>query len=268
MLNGRTSVIAAAGLLLSAIVVTQCSKPAAPPAPASQALLGDMKAIVSVKELMQYMLDPVADNIFDAVFTDIGPKGKIEHRPTTTDDWENVKTGAISLIEGVYLLKVPRPFAPAGDVNNSVGPDAPELSPTQIKAMVEKDPVTWNAKIEALRNVGLEVLEIVNRVGSKPILFPNPFEETHGPNIGSQKDVDDLFQAAEDLDEACESCHLQYWYPGDKKDVEGTRRERARFEKPDPNRGRQFPNSKVGPYVNPNPGAVPDNSRPAPTPKR
>ena len=38
--------------------------------------------------------------------------------------------------------------------------------------MVEKDPVTWNAKIEALRNVGLEVLEIVNRVGSKPILSP------------------------------------------------------------------------------------------------
>src|SRR4051812_31295668 len=122
MLNGRTSVIAAAGLLVSAIFVTQCSKPGGPTsgASSSQPLLGDMKAIVSVKELMQYMLDPVADNIFDAVWTDITPKGHIDHRPVTVDDWEHVKTGAISLIEGVYLLKVPRPFAPAGDVNNSV----------------------------------------------------------------------------------------------------------------------------------------------------
>jgi hypothetical protein len=256
-------VAAAAALFALSIPVSQCSsKPDAPPPTVSAAnakLLGDMTGKVSVKELMQYMLDPVADNIFDAVSTDIGPKGIIEHRPTTTDDWEKVKTGAISLIEGFYLLKIPRPFAPAGDVNNSVGPDAPELSPKQIKEMVEKDPVTWNAKIEALRNVGLEVLEIVNHVGSKPILFPNPFEEVHGPKIGSQKDVDDLFQAAEDLDEACEACHLTYWYPGDKKDVEGTKRERARFEKADESHGRKYPNSTVGPYVNPNPSSVPEN---------
>jgi hypothetical protein len=270
---GRVVAVAAALFALS-LPVSQCSKPAPPAEPvvkvsaANAALLGDMTAKVSVKELMQYMLDPIADNIFDAVSTDIGPKGIIEHRPTTTDDWEKVKTGAVSIIEGFYLLKIPRPFAPEGDVNNSVGPNAPELSPTQIKALVDKDPVTWNAKIEALRNVGLEVLGIVNHVGSKPILFPNPFEETHGPKIGTQKDVDDLFQAAEDLDEACESCHLEYWYPGDKKDVEGTKRERARFEKPDQNRGRQFPKSTVTPYVNPNPGSTPqDPNAPKPTPK-
>jgi hypothetical protein len=101
--------------------------------------------------------------------------------------------GAVTLAEGVYLLKIPRPFAPAGDENNSTGPHATELSPAQIKAKLEADPVLWNAKIEALRNVGLEVLEIVKR-----------------------KDVKELWDAGENLDQACESCHLIYWYPGDK----------------------------------------------------
>ena len=49
--------------------------------------------------------------------------------------------------------KIRRPFTPPGDENNSTGPDAVELSPAQITAKVERDPVEWNARIEALRNV-------------------------------------------------------------------------------------------------------------------
>jgi hypothetical protein len=168
-----------------------------------------MKPIVSVKEIMQFMIDPVADNIFDAVWTDITPKGNIEYMPRTDEDWDKVKTGAVSLAEGIYLLKVPRLFAPPGDVNNSTGPNPHELSPTQIKAKLDADPVLWNAKIEALRNVALEVLEIVKK-----------------------KDVNELFAAAEDLDVACENCHLEYWYPGDKDDVERDKRKKVTFEKP------------------------------------
>jgi len=88
---------------------------------------------------------------------------------------------------------VPRPFTPPGDENNSTGPEAEELSPAQIMDKLQKDPVLWNAKIEALRNVGLEVLEIVKK-----------------------RDVDELWDAAENLDQACESCHLEYWYPGER----------------------------------------------------
>jgi hypothetical protein len=97
------------------------------------------------------------------------------------------------MAEGAYLLKIPRPFAPEGDENNSAGPEPAELSPAQIKAKLLADPVLWNAKIEALRNVGLEVMEIVKR-----------------------KDVNELWDAGENLDQACESCHLEYWYPGER----------------------------------------------------
>jgi len=139
------------------------------------------------------MLDPAADYIFDAVKVVYTKTGAVETVPKTEKDWDKIRIGAVTLAEGVYLLKIPRPFAPAGDENNSKGPDATELSPAQIKAKLEADPVLWNAKIEALRNVGLEVLEIVKT-----------------------RKVDELWEAGDNLDQACENCHLQYWYPGDK----------------------------------------------------
>ena len=149
--------------------------------------------MVSVKELMRDMIDPASDYIFDAVGIVNSKRGDVETRPKTDADWERIRIGAVTLAEGISLLKVPRPFAPPGDENNSTGPEPEELSPAQIKAKLEADPVLWNAKIEALRNVGLEVLDIVKK-----------------------KNVKELWDAGENLDQACESCHLIYWYPGDK----------------------------------------------------
>jgi hypothetical protein len=208
--RGARLICFAGGLFLAALTFSLCSKPAPAVSPSvAPPLLGEMTPVVSVKELMKNMIDPIADNIFDAVWWDTTGKGVVEHRPRTDDDWDKVKTGAVTLAEGIYLLKVPRPLAPVGDVNDSVGPNPPELSPTQIKAKIDKDPVLWIAKIQALRNVSLEVLEVVKK-----------------------KDVDALWQAGGDLDEACEGCHLEYWYPGDKGTVLADRKARARFEKP------------------------------------
>jgi hypothetical protein len=183
--------------LLGLGVLLACCSPSKPPASSSSAppvqiLWGDMKPVVSVKELMRDMLDPASDYIFDAVKIETTKKGTVERVPKTDADWDRIRIGAVTIAEGVYLLKVPRPFAPPGDENNSTGPDPSELSPAQIKAKLDADPVLWNAKIEALRNVGLQVLDIVKK-----------------------KNTAELWEASDNLDQACESCHLQYWYPGD-----------------------------------------------------
>ena len=156
MLNGRPRIIAAAGAGLRrrggvAVFVAEAGDSAAPPAPVRT----EMKAVVSVKELMRFTIDPIADNIFDAVSWDITKKGIVETVPKTDEDWEKVKIGAVTLAEGIYLLKIPRPMAPPGDLNNSTGPNPPELSPAQIQAKLDADPVLWDAKIEALRNAAL-----------------------------------------------------------------------------------------------------------------
>jgi len=199
----RTAFLVAAAPLAFVLATASCSSPKtsaasgrAPEAPAPIAparLWGDLKPIVSVKELMRDMLDPASDFIFDSVKVEFTKKGTIEHAPKTDEDWEKIRFGAVTLAEGVYLLKIPRPFAPPGDQNNSTGPEATELSPAQIQAKLEKDPVLWNAKIEALRNVGLEVMEIVKN-----------------------RNVNELWDAGDNLDRACETCHVEYWYPGDK----------------------------------------------------
>jgi len=31
-----------------------------------------------------------------------------------------------------------------------------------------------------------------------------------------RRDVKELWDAGENLDQACENCHLEYWYPGEK----------------------------------------------------
>ena len=191
--RARTVVYTASLITVGALVVScsspKCDASSTPVAPA-QELWGDMKPVVSVKELMRDMIDPIADNIFDAVSTVVTQEGVIETAPKTDEDWEKIRIGATTLAEGAYLLKVPRPFAPPGDVNDSVGPEATELSPDEILAKIKKDPVEWNARIEALRNVGLQVLDIVKN-----------------------RRTSELWDASDNLDTACEACHRSYWYP-------------------------------------------------------
>ena len=72
-------------VLSAAFAACSSSKPTPTPAqrtdvPQSAALWGDMKPVVSVKELMKYMIDPVADNIFNAVGSTVTEARHGRHR--------------------------------------------------------------------------------------------------------------------------------------------------------------------------------------------
>jgi hypothetical protein len=195
--RARIVLTLAAGVFGVSLLSSACSSPKTSAATASAAagtpaLWGEMKPIVSVKELMRDMIDPIADNIFDSVAIIVDRTGTKEYLPKTDEDWEKIRVGGTTIAEGVYLLKVARPFTPPGEENNSTGPDAVELSSAAITDKVRKDPVEWNARIEALRNVGLEVLDIVKK-----------------------KNIQELWDASDNLDNACEACHKSYWYPGE-----------------------------------------------------
>src|SRR5689334_13196413 len=93
------TLIACAGLFAMATVTAVCSSPAPPP-PAAQAealprapalaLWGDMKPIVSVKELMKDMIDPASDFIFDSISTIVNRQGEVNHSPKTDEDWDKI----------------------------------------------------------------------------------------------------------------------------------------------------------------------------------
>jgi hypothetical protein len=217
--------MAIASLITLGLVTTSCSSSEKPAPrvtdsagsstdamkPTGQNLYADMNGIVSVKELMRDLLDPLSDNVFDAIGTVDTEKGAVDTLPKTDADWDKIRIGATALVEGSYLLRVKRPFAPAGDSNNSEGPEPMELSPVQIQQKVDKDTVLWLAKIEALRNVGLQALDVVKR-----------------------RQANELWDVASNLDDACENCHLEYWYPSQKALLDRLDRNlREQYGKPD-----------------------------------
>ena len=202
-----TRFVAGAGLLLVAVCVLQsCSSPRAVSSPPD-----DVKAIVSIKELMENMVDPIADHIFDAVAVDVTDKGVVEHKPTTDEDWARVRQGAVTLAESSNLLKMPRVVAPPGDPTHQNDPNGPELPPAEIQKRIDADRARWNRHADDLRGEAVKILDIVNA-----------------------RDVDKLFKAGSELDTVCENCHLEYWYPGDKAAVLEDRNKKVYYEKKKP----------------------------------
>jgi hypothetical protein len=150
--------------------------------------------VLSVKELMENIIDPQADYVFDAVGSDIGPKGIVDIVPTTDDDWTKIQRGAYVLAESSNLLKMTRKMAPDGVANGEKG--GPELTPAQIEAKVKENPALWNSHADTLRAEALKVIDIVKA-----------------------RDASKLLAAGSAIDQACEACHLDFWYPGDREAV-------------------------------------------------
>ena len=53
----------------------------------SRPLASDLTPILSVKELMESIIDPQADWVFDAVGVDVTATGTVETKPTSDEDW-------------------------------------------------------------------------------------------------------------------------------------------------------------------------------------
>ncbi len=194
--------MAGASLLVSIATCPHCSpNPAdesAPPGAARE----DLTPVLSIRELMTHVIDPTADAIFDAAVVDVSAKGTTTTTPVSDEDWLRVERGLLLLAETSNLLKMPRQVAPADAPPEELPPGAPdaELSPAQIQKMIDGDRTGWNDKADGMRRVALVSMMLVKG-----------------------RDPESLFKVGGDLHDACEACHLEYWYPGDKPIVERSR---------------------------------------------
>ena len=158
--------LAASGILvLGGLAAWQCSKPAAAPAAAEP----DLMPVVTIKELMESIIDPIADNVFDAVATDVDRQGIVDTKPTTDDDWAKVRIGAVTLAEGSNLLKMVRPVAPPGDKNNSGGPNAPEYRRSRFR---RRSTATGRCGTSTRTNCGTKPIRILEIVKAKKCRRP------------------------------------------------------------------------------------------------
>ncbi len=181
-MNKRCLWICAAGLPL-VLLFSSCQARQPEPSPQTQ-----YEVSATVKDIMDSMVDPIADVLWESVATLVTSKGTEERMPKTDEDWVKVRRGAITLIEATNLLRMPgRKIARPGE--KSENPNV-ELEPEEMQALVDKDRETWNKMAHALHAAASEALR----------------------NIEA-KNAQGLMDAGEQIDSACENCHLKYWYP-------------------------------------------------------
>jgi hypothetical protein len=112
----RSAIVSVGIVVVGAAVRSQCTaKPSPAPQAAAPAVAGDaLTPVLSVKELMEHIIDPTADWIFDAAVIDVNAKGTQTTTPVSDEDWLKVERGALLLAESSNLLKMPRAMVPAG----------------------------------------------------------------------------------------------------------------------------------------------------------
>ena len=170
-----------------------CAQPAASP-PATETKASPIVPVGTVKEIMKGIVDPSSAAIWDAVGTESGPKGTVEKAPKTDEEWAKVESSALMLAEVANLLKMDgRHVARPEQASTKSQPDAPELTPAQIEEKINKDRAAWEKKADALQQTAVKAIAAARA-----------------------HDKDGVLNVGEEIDNACESCHLIYWYPDEK----------------------------------------------------
>jgi len=144
----------------------------------------------TIQDIMDAIIDPSADFLFEAVAMVADERGVTERAPQTDDEWREVRRRAIQLLEAPNLLAMRgRQVARVDDAADR--PEV-ELPPDEIQALIEAD---WTAYTDRARDLQTAAALAVR--------------------ASDARDKDALFRANERIDRACENCHLRFWYPND-----------------------------------------------------
>jgi hypothetical protein len=143
---------------------------------------------ITVAEIMESIVMPAAQSLWDAVGVNVTAQGIIETKPETDEQWAKLRAAAVTLAEATNSLVVPgRHVAPPG--TESEDPEA-ELAPAAIEALIAKEAPAWVAHAGVLHATAMQALAAIDA-----------------------RDTDKISEVGGAIDEACESCHLQFWYP-------------------------------------------------------
>jgi hypothetical protein len=89
---------------LCAALVAGCSSKAPEQPPADNATSPPYHLVANVKELMNWIIEPHADVLWDSVGTIITEEGREELQPRTEEEWEAVRNSAAAIAESGNLL--------------------------------------------------------------------------------------------------------------------------------------------------------------------
>src|SRR5262245_23284702 len=178
-----------------ALIATACSKtevqalPAAPPPPAAP----PFKLTASVQEIMEAMVDPHADGVWESVGTTITRESVVEHQPRTDEEWRAVRLHALALVESTNLLMMQgRKLVPLGCKICDEGSQV-VLSTEEGEKLLVSQHDAFVGYASALGEVAGRMLKAIDA-----------------------RQVDQMIEIGTDMDEVCERCHMTFWYPNQK----------------------------------------------------
>jgi cytochrome c556 len=143
--------------------------------------------IGSIHEMMEDIVEPSADAVWDstAILTDA--KGVHNNAPTTPEQWEKVRHSALTLVEAMNLVAMDgRRVIPEGEQMGAGG----TLDAAAIQARLVQNHADFARHAASLQAVAVEALRAIDA-----------------------RDLKKLDMAGAKIDAACEGCHLQFWYP-------------------------------------------------------
>jgi cytochrome c556 len=176
----RTALVALLAGMFLTLGGCRPSAPAVDYAPAS-----------TLREIMESIVEPSADVIWDSFAIIITAKGEEQKMPRTDEEWLAVRSRAVTLVEAANLLLIPnRHVAKPGEAA-----DNPEFErdPKDIEGMMAQDRAKFLNLVGGFREAASTMLAAVDA-----------------------KDLLAIERAGETLDVACENCHETYWYLPDK----------------------------------------------------
>ena len=142
----------------------------------------------TIKDIMESIVDPSADVVWNAAGTIVDKDGAHELLPKTPEEWLDVRRAAVRMIEAGNLLMMPgREAAPSGVKSEAPGV---ELEPPQITALIKKKRKSFDDFARMLQALGVEVLK-----------------------ASDAKDTSLLLDIGEKMENVCEGCHKTFWYP-------------------------------------------------------
>ena len=151
----------------------------------------------TVKDVMHSMVDPSADFVFESVQTVANETGIHEIAPQTDEEWQDVRARLLVLMQVKDLLSTPgiRAARPRDRSASTV-----ENEPYEVQALIDSNRQDFVNKAQRLRDAAAVAMRAVEG-----------------------KDKNALMDGLIGIDQACEVCHLRYWYPRDKRAVEAAK---------------------------------------------
>jgi Cytochrome C' len=183
--------------LLLLVVVTGCSQHSVSvtaTAASKVAAVTQFRPVATVQDIMQSIIDPNIDPVWDSVATISTRAGTVEKAPKTDEEWKAVRQHALVVVEASNLLLIGgRQVALPGASTSS---HAVELSPAEVQKGIDAHRADFDQRANALHDAAVQVLQAID-----------------------EKRADRLVDAGGRVDQACESCHTQFWYPNDKRPI-------------------------------------------------